>query len=245
MQEADMELLRLMNNVIPDDHARQMHAETYLESLLRRSPSINTVLDLGCGEGRSVDLFRALKSDIRWVGLDIENSPEVGARTRSDAEFWSYDGVKIPFADDTFDLIYSHQVFEHVRYPELVLHEARRVLKAGGFFVGSTSQLEPFHSCSLWNYTPFGFKTLLEAAGFVVQEIRPGIDGPTLIGRRMLRRPQFMRRWFFRPSPLNWLLCIRGRVRGRTPREMNALQLLFCGQFTWLARKAEGGRHGR
>ena len=34
----------------------------------------------------------------------------------------------------------------------------------GGWFAGSTSQLELYHSLSLWNYTPVGMVALIEAA---------------------------------------------------------------------------------
>jgi hypothetical protein len=57
-----------------------------------------------------------------------------------------YDGVHIPLKEAAVDLVYSRQVFEHVRHPESLIGELHRVLKPGGLFVGSTSQLEPFYS---------------------------------------------------------------------------------------------------
>ncbi len=40
---------------------------------------------------------------------------------------------KLPFDDNSFDLIYSTNVLEHVQDPKLVLEESIRVLKPGGF----------------------------------------------------------------------------------------------------------------
>ena len=40
---------------------------------------------------------------------------------------------KLPFGDNSFDLIYSTNVLEHVKDPKMVLNEAIRVLKPGGF----------------------------------------------------------------------------------------------------------------
>ena len=110
------------------------------------------VLDLGCGAGRTVDIFRRLDPEVDWRGLDLESSPEVDKRTRKDASFYTYDGVHIPFDDAIFDIVFSHQVFEHVRHPEALLEEVTRVLKPGAAFIGSVSALEPYHSFSLWNY---------------------------------------------------------------------------------------------
>ena len=38
-------------------------------------------MDLGCGTGDSVDLFRSVEPAVEWVGVDIEDSPEVAERT--------------------------------------------------------------------------------------------------------------------------------------------------------------------
>jgi hypothetical protein len=66
--------------------------------------------------------------------------------------------------------------FEHVRHPEELLSDIARVLRPGGQSIGSTSQLEPYHSLSLWNYTPYGFRVLVEGAGLKLDKIRPSID---------------------------------------------------------------------
>ena len=47
-------------------------------------------------------------------------------------DFRLYDGKMIPFADETFDVIWSADVFEHLRYPKTTLLESFRVLKSGG-----------------------------------------------------------------------------------------------------------------
>ena len=44
-------------------------------------------------------------------------------------------GELLPFCDETFDVVCSFQVLEHVRDPAAVLAETRRVLKPGGYFV--------------------------------------------------------------------------------------------------------------
>jgi SAM-dependent methyltransferase len=194
-------------------------------------------MDLGCGAGDSVDLFRAHDPTIEWTGVDIPASPEVQARRRTDATFVTYDGRMLPFAAATFDLVYSRQVLEHVRDPAAHLAEVRRVLRPGGAFIGSTSQLEPYHSRSLWNYTPFGFAELVAKAGLVLVEIRPGIDGVTLTLRSYLDRPKGFDRWWRNESPLNELIDRWGVDHGRSHAAMNIRKLQFAGQFAFLARR--------
>ncbi len=231
------ELYRLIEKQLPSDHSRQVCSEYYIKEILGELGAIVHVLDLGCGNGRSVDEFRKFKPDIKWHGLDIEGSPEVLSRTRTDVEFFSYDGVNIPFDTGSFDFVYSNQTLEHVRYPRELLQEINRVLKPCGYFAGSLSQLEPYHSYSVWNYTPYGLQLLLEEAQFEVVEFRPGIDAATLIARRMLGRPRFFDRWFENESPVNRLIGIAGKLRGARTQTINAAKLLYCGQFCFSAQK--------
>jgi hypothetical protein len=43
---------------------------------------------------------------LAWYGLDIEDSREDRARTRQGDNFFTYDGVSIPFPEDNIDFIY-------------------------------------------------------------------------------------------------------------------------------------------
>ena len=233
------ELATLLDGVIPHDHARQTIAEAYIwQDLGRPGERPWRVLDVGCGPGFSVDVFRMRDPGVHWVGLDLPDSPEVRMRTRTDARFETFDGVTIPFEDQSFDLVYCKQVLEHVRRPESLLAEVRRVLATSGYLAGSTSQLEPFHSLSLWNYTPFGLAELAAAAGLTLIEVRPGVDVFTLLGWRLLGSRACFARWWGGQSPFNRAIDALGRFRGLGPRELNATKLVFSAQFTFVARRS-------
>jgi SAM-dependent methyltransferase len=155
---------------------------------------------------------------------------------RSDADFRTFDGERLPFEESSFDFVYCKQVLEHVRRPAALLADVRRVLRPAGVFAGSTSQLEAFHSLSTWNYTPYGLRLLLDDAGLDLEELRPGIDSLTLIVHRGLGMPGVTRRYWGRESPLNRAIALFGRLRGLDHARVNAIKLLFCGQFAFLAR---------
>ena len=232
------DLKELLGDAVPRDHARQTLADRYIEREIgRRAGQPWRVLDLGCGTGSSLDVFRARDPTVEWVGIDVPESPEARFRTRTDARFETFDGVSVPFADRTFDLVYCKQVLEHVRHPEPLLAEVRRILVPGGWFAGSTSQLETYHSLSLWNYTPVGMTALLEEAGLRTVELRPGIDGFTLIAWRVAGGHRYFHRWWGRESPFNQALNGCGRVVRADIRTLNAAKLLFCGQFAFLAQR--------
>ena len=207
-----------------------------VSDVVKRASWIREVMDLGCGKGDSIEFFRKLLPEVRWVGLDIEGSPEVLQRTRKDVDFATFDGVHIPFEADRFDLIFCRQVLEHVRQPKGLLAEVRRVLRPGGYFAGSTSHLEPYHSYSCWNYTPFGFSELVRECGLTVEQVRPGLDALTLILRK-LANTRLLDRYWRRESPSNRILSLVGRLTKKPHDVVNRKKLLFCGQFSFIVRK--------
>ena len=123
----------LLAEQIPQDSSQQIDSEYYIQYLLQGDRSTFKVLDLGCGEGNSEAKFKAHSHDLEWYGLDIDESPEVNSRDRS-GNFYTFDGINIPFEDNYFDIIYSNQVFEHVRYPEALLSRNQPRAKTRGIF---------------------------------------------------------------------------------------------------------------
>jgi SAM-dependent methyltransferase len=234
------DLSDLLGSRIPGDHGRAVLADSLAAAWFARSgrPPAPRVLDLGCGAGDSVDLFRSLDPDVRWTGADIERSPEVAQRTRTDADFVTFDGERLPFADGSFDLVYCKQVLEHVRHPRPLLAEVARVLAPGGTLAGSTSHLEAFHSRSVWNYTPYGLMLLFEEAGLELVEVRPVIDAFTLVAWRALGTPRYFARWWAHESPPYRAISLLARATGWDHRTVNTAKLTLSGQFTFLAHPA-------
>jgi len=228
----------VLNKYIPTDNIKKVQVDYYVEKKIKliKNEPIN-VLDLGCGKGESLDFFRFLNFKIEWFGVDIEKSPEVQSRTESNERLITFDGINIPFPDNYFDLIYCKQVFEHVKYPRDLLADVKRVLKPGGYFIGSTSYLEPFHSYSYWNYTPYGFSVLIEEAKLLLLELRPAIDSLTLIIRRGLGSLKIFNIFWEIESPLNFFISVIGKILRVPSLTINLIKLMFCGQFIFIVQK--------
>lgn len=102
--------------------------------ILDRLPASATpaVLDYGAGEGKHLHLVRKLRPQARLVGVDVRE-----AHTAADFEFHRVAaGDPLPFATDSFDVVVSCDVLEHVDSIEHSLDEIRRVLRPGGVFIG-------------------------------------------------------------------------------------------------------------
>lgn len=228
---------KLLKERIPNDHTKQVNKYYYVDYVFGHK-SINAVLDLGCGAGGSIDYFKKKQNDIIWIGLDIDFSAEVQERVkREGGQCIEYDGIHMPFENNYFDLVYTNQAFEHIRYPREVLNEVYRILKSGGFFIGSTSHLEPYHSESFWNFTPYGFSCLIEETGMRVIELRPGIDALTLIIKDGLRQPKLLSQFYYKESPINRAIGVFGKIKGLTIQQINHIKLCFCAQFSFIAQK--------
>ena len=223
-----------LRDSIPNDHCRQTDAAAMVVAYVEKHKAPSQIIDLGCGDGRSVEMFLEIVPEARWIGIDIQHSKEVSRRQRLDAHFITYDGINIPIETSSQELIYSNQVLEHVRYPEALLADVRRCLAPTGVFIGQTSHLEPYHSHSFWNFTPYGFKRISEDAGLVVLELRPGIDGIALCERSASIDRRAHNQWFKEESPLNKSIEEKGRIEGVSIRTINARKLMLCGQFSFI-----------
>jgi SAM-dependent methyltransferase len=231
------DLRTLLRPALPTRSSAQALAEHFIPALLAPRPGA-TVVDLGCGRGESVDAFRAVDPSVRWIGVEVSDSEY---ETRPDVELRIFDGVSLPFEDASVDLVFSKQVLEHVERPHALVADVARVLKPGGIFTGSTSHLEPYHGRSTLNLTPYGMLRLLDVSGLELETIMPGIDGPTLFLRRLLRGPKFFDRYWARRSPFNTGVDAVARLTGWDAEDRNALKLLFCGQYSFVARRPAQG----
>jgi SAM-dependent methyltransferase len=97
-----------------------------------------SVLDCGCGAGSmTVELAQYVMPG-EVVGLDVESRPLEQARTLAAARtvvnvrFEQGDVYRLPYADATFDAVFSHALISHLGDPARALAEMRRVLKSGG-----------------------------------------------------------------------------------------------------------------
>jgi SAM-dependent methyltransferase len=90
----------------------------------------DTVIDLGCGSGRTLVWNRT--SGAYQVGVDV--SPFFAREALAGADLALGDLRKLPFADGAFTKAYALDVFEHLSREGLagVLREAARVLAPGG-----------------------------------------------------------------------------------------------------------------
>ncbi len=94
------------------------------------------VLDFGCGDGTSLELFRAANPNWALYGIDISAESVELARQKniSHSEISVFDGMSIPFQDESFSMLFAANVMHHIPFEhhERVINEFYRVLSPGG-----------------------------------------------------------------------------------------------------------------
>jgi len=129
-----------------------MLAKTVKNLLKKRQAGESTrVVDLGCGPGTNVfDVYDVCADfkQVEWFGLDLnQREAAMGAgrsayrvqeRKMQAIHFMSGDIFKLPFADNSIDILISSEVVEHLPDPVLALAEMQRVLKSGGYAMVTT-----------------------------------------------------------------------------------------------------------
>jgi SAM-dependent methyltransferase len=90
------------------------------------------VLDLGCSTGFIADELRRAGGLVIGVDIDVSGLAAANARHPDGVAWVSADGVALPFADESVDLVVFNQIYEHVVDPDAVMVEIRRVLADKG-----------------------------------------------------------------------------------------------------------------
>jgi ubiquinone/menaquinone biosynthesis C-methylase UbiE len=93
------------------------------------------VLEIGCGLG--TDGAQFAKAGAIYTGVDLTDAAVELARKRFElfglsGTFRTADAENLDFADESFDLVYSHGVLHHTPDTERAVREVHRVLRPGG-----------------------------------------------------------------------------------------------------------------
>lgn len=147
-------------NLIAGEYSETRHFTWDVESLAQYAIPGEKILDLGCGNGRLLEVLK--DKNIDYIGLDnSEKLIEIAKRNylhppkfsvfvknevvsnegkiwRARAKFQVSDALDLPFSDNFFDKVFSTRVLPHIPSKEFQLQflkGAKRVLKPGGLLI--------------------------------------------------------------------------------------------------------------
>jgi len=115
------------------DEVRESERTFLMKTALRPEDlKAKLVLDVGCGMGRFAEV--ATRWGARVVGIDLSAAAEVAARNLAGRDFVAFqaDVFAMPFAPESFDVIYSIGVLHHTPDCEAAVKALDKYLKPGG-----------------------------------------------------------------------------------------------------------------
>ncbi len=156
------------------------------------------VLEIGPGPGLTTDLLQTSVPRLTALEIDATLAGSLSSRLKgSNVHVIEGDATGMPFGESEFSGAVSFTMLHHVPSQELqnkVFAEVLRVLKPGGFFVGSDSLQNWFMRIihigdTLVPVNPDTFGARLESAGFEVLEVQKNSQAFRFRARRPLASP--------------------------------------------------------
>ena len=143
---------------------------------LSKHIQFDSVLEVGCGEGSILEWLSKWNFSKNLNGLEISESGVEIIKSKKIAhlkDILLFDGYKIPYPDNHFDLIICSHVMEHVEHERILLREIQRVSKHQIFEVpidfsfSVDKKFEHFMAYGHINiYTPALFRFLLKSENY-------------------------------------------------------------------------------
>lgn len=100
--------------------------EKVTEEIREYTKAKDKILDIGCGEGKIWELFPNLEvTGIDFSSKNLKKAKRYLRPVLGNAE-------KLPFKDNSFDMVLATEILEHIINPDKLLTETDRVLKRGG-----------------------------------------------------------------------------------------------------------------
>jgi ubiquinone/menaquinone biosynthesis C-methylase UbiE len=118
-------------------HGRRTAEEAAAFLLPALQPGMR-LLDVGCGPGSITRGLAERLAPGQVVGLDLSAQTlaaareDAAARGLANLQYEQGSVYELPFPDGSFDVVFAHQVLQHLREPGAALRQMRRVLRPGG-----------------------------------------------------------------------------------------------------------------
>ncbi|MFZ2664323.1 MAG: class I SAM-dependent methyltransferase [Patescibacteria group bacterium] len=142
--------------------AQEENRKNILKMLPELSGTGVKILDLGCDDGSWTISVGTKYPKALLFGVEVEKE-RIKQAAKKGICVKEFDlNEKFDFEDNTFDIVHSNQVIEHLYDTDNFISEVYRVLKHGGVFIVSTVNLSSWHNIFslLLGYQPFDLSNI-------------------------------------------------------------------------------------
>ncbi|MCB1825155.1 MAG: class I SAM-dependent methyltransferase [Gammaproteobacteria bacterium] len=153
------------------DIKRQEHLKTIrqyeLQQALKHFPTKGHILEIGAGSGWQAQWLS--NNGYKVTAVDIPESQYLQGKV---FPIILYDGINLPFLDDSFDIIFSSNVLEHIPDPDKLDQELKRVLRSNGTAI----HIVPTSTWRLWTILTHHFYILRLIADYIKIRVSKNSD---------------------------------------------------------------------
>lgn len=157
--------------------------------------SQHNFLDIGCLNGNFYNFLK--ESEFMGIdsftGVDISDALIERAKNRFPEQEWLVaDCEKLPFDDNSFDVVTLMEILEHVENPKKALQEARRVCKSEGSIIITVPNEERIKDAShVWAYTASDIFELLTDISKNIQVVLTCSNNRNIVGKAIIDYPAY------------------------------------------------------
>lgn len=196
----------MINRLYPAKNSGRYHIlsqlRTALEQIIVSSQIVHNeakLFDYGCGSKPYEPLW---ENHIKqYIGADFEGNELADVTILQNGEIEDIDKL-----ENNFDIVFSSQVLEHVRYVPAYLNNAAKLLKKDGNLVLSTHGVWMYHPhpSDFWRWTKEGLIEEIQKSNEFRIESVTSVMGMTATGLQLFqdglikRVPAILRKLFFR-----------------------------------------------
>jgi len=147
---------------------------------------IERVLEVGCGEGNTLEFLKKTKNCKWTAGIELSSPAAEVARGKVDLVIdGNFETLELPFEPETLDLILCLDVLEHFVDPWTALRRMHHFIKPGGAIISSIPNVRNFRVLlpllfrGEWTYTDHGILDKTHMRFFTkksVIELMEGVD---------------------------------------------------------------------
>ncbi|MEX0910850.1 MAG: methyltransferase domain-containing protein, partial [Nitrosopumilaceae archaeon] len=115
--------------------------EKFIQSHLKQIDNNKIILDMGCGDGVNLRWLSKYSQNLLAIDynlLRLRRTRQLMRTLKVSAKLFLADIFYIPFANDSFDLIFFNHVIEHLNDDFLALKNIYRITKKGGIVILGT-----------------------------------------------------------------------------------------------------------
>ncbi|KLT64076.1 bifunctional 2-polyprenyl-6-hydroxyphenol methylase/3-demethylubiquinol 3-O-methyltransferase UbiG [Pedobacter sp. BMA] len=208
-----------------------------------------TVLEVGAGDGSILHFLNDWNFAPELYALEIAESGVDLIKKRNLSllkEVQSFDGYKIPYADDSFDLIILAHVLEHVEHERILIRELKRVAKyivvevPKDYRYGVDNRMKHFLDYGHINmYTPTSLRFLLQSEGLEIME-----DKVSMTATETVKFNEFVNK----RAPKSFMRNLKIELEYNIKKTLGGLlgrkkQEQFANAYTVLTKKSDQNLH--